>query len=107
MPSEKRNWVIEITKGFETSFRKHLPGNLSAREITTILQRLASRDLSPREVIAASVRKPRRTSLLDVRVDGPPRGKRVVIWLPVCTDYKASYWRADEILEHPEILPDE
>jgi hypothetical protein len=40
MPSQKRYWVIDITKGFETVFRKRLPGHLSIQEITTILQRL-------------------------------------------------------------------
>ena len=108
MPSQRRYWVIDITKGFETIFRKRLPGHLSTQEITTILQRLASRDLSPREVIAASIRKPRRTTLLEARVDGPPRGgKRTMIWLPACPDYKASYWREDQLNEYPEILPEE
>ena len=107
MTSQKRYWVIDITKGAETVFRKRLPGGLSIREITTILQRLVSRDLSPKEVIAASSRKPRRTHLLEERVDGPPHGKRMMIWLPACPDYIASYWREDELADHPEILPKE
>jgi hypothetical protein len=101
----KRYWVIDITKGFDTVFRKRLPGNLSNQEVTTILQRLASRKLSPEEVIAASIRKPNRTTLLEVRVDGPPHGKRTMIWLPAFLDYKASYWREDELENYPEILP--
>ena len=107
MSSQKRYWVIDINKGAETVFRKRLSGGLSTREITTIIQRLASRDLSPREVIAASIRKPRRTHLLEERVDGPPRGKRTMIWLPACPDYTASYWREDELADYPEILPNE
>jgi hypothetical protein len=109
MPAHnKRYWVVDITKGSKTVFRKRLPGHLSTQEIATILQRLASRDLSPREVIAASIRKPRRTPLLEVRVDGPPRGgKRMMIWLPACPDYKASCWREEELAEYPEILPEE
>jgi hypothetical protein len=107
MPSKKRYWVIDITKGFETVFRKRLPDYLSTQEITTILQNLASRYLSPMEVIAASIRKPRRTHLLEERVDGPPHGKRTMIWLPELPDYKASYWREDELAEYPEILPEE
>ncbi len=104
MSSQKRYWVIEITEGFLTVLRKRLPGHLSNQEIITILQRLASRTLSPREVIAASIRKPRRTSLLEARIDGPPHGKRVMIWLPASLDYKASYWREDELSDYPEIL---
>lgn len=104
MQSQKRYWVIEITRRLETIFRKRLPGYLSTQEITTILQRLASRDLTPREIISASVRKPRRTHLLEARVDGPPHGKRVMVWLPGCLDYKAGYWREDELDDYPEIF---
>jgi hypothetical protein len=84
-----------------------LPGNLSHQEVATILQRLASRDLSPMEVIAASIRKPYRTSLLEVRVDGPPNGKLIMIWLLAFPDYKASYWREDELADRNEIFPEE
>lgn len=102
--SEKRYWMVEISQGFTTTFRKYLFGHLSTQEITTILQRLASRDLTPREVISASIRKPRRTHFLDARVDGPPKGgKRVMVWLPALPDYRASYWREDELSEYPEI----
>lgn len=104
MPSSnKRYWVVEITKGFDTVFRKRLPGHMSNQEITTILQRLASRELSSEEVIAASIRKPKRTGLLDARVDGPPNGKRMMIWLPALNDYKASFWHEDELEDSPEI----
>src|ERR1700680_2477066 len=99
MPSlNKLYWVIDITKGFDTVFRKRLAGSLSNKEIATILQQLASRDLSPREVIAASIRKPERTALLEVGVDGPPHCKRTMIWLPAFPDYKASHWREDELV---------
>ncbi len=101
----KRYWVIEISKRFDTVFRKRLAGNLSNLEIATILQRLVCRNLSPMEVIAASIRKPKRTSLLEFRVDGPPNGKRTMIWLPAFSDYTASYWREEELED--EILPEE
>jgi|SRR5580693_2710801 hypothetical protein len=104
---QKRYWRIEILKGLEPVFRNYVPGNLSNYEAATILQRLASRDLTPREVVAASIRKPRRTGLLDFRVDGPPRGKRVMIWLPDCPEYVASYWHSGEIAEYPEIFGDD
>lgn len=100
----KLYWVINITRGFDIVFQKRLAGSLSNKEIATILQRLASRDLSPREVISASIRKPERTSLLDVRVDGPPHCKRTLIWLPAFPDYKASHWHEDELATHPEIM---
>ncbi len=90
-------WIVEITKGLETDFSERLPGGLSHKEIAIILQRLASRDLSPSEVLAASIRKPHRTALLEVRVDVPPNGKRTVIWVPALPDYKASHWREDEL----------
>ena len=74
MPAHnKRYWLIEITRRFEPVFRKRLAGNLSNQKITTILQRLASRDLTPSEVIAASIRNPDQISALGVRVDGPPK----------------------------------
>jgi hypothetical protein len=97
LSKNKWYWIIEITKGFEPAFSERLPGGLSHKEIAIILQRLASRDLSPREVLAASIRKPSRTTLLEVRVDGPPNGKRTVIWLPALPDYKASHWCEDEL----------
>ena len=107
MPSHKGYWVIEVTEGFTTIFRKRVPGHLSNHEIIAMLQRIAARALSPREVIAASLRKPHRTSVLEARVDGPPHGKRVMIWLPSLSDYKASYWREDELAEYPEIFDDD
>lgn len=107
MPAIKKYWVVDITSGFETVFRKWLPGNLHTREVTAILQRLAVRDLSLSEVIAASTRRPNRTTLLDVRIDEPPRGKRTIIWLPALPDYKASYYSEDELADYPEIVPEE
>jgi hypothetical protein len=104
---DKRYWIVEITRSSETVFRKRLAGNLSDGEVATILQRLASRELSPIEVIGASIRKPNQTSLLHVRVDGPPNGKRTMIWIPTFPAYTASRWRESELANYPEILPDE
>ena len=72
-----------------------------------MLQRLVSRHLSPAEVIAASGRKPNRTSLLEGSVRAPPHGKRIMVWLPAFPDYRASYWREDELADYPEILPED
>ena|SRR5271166_2450887 len=104
MPAHnKRYWVIEITnRKLEPVFRKRLAGNLSTQKITTILQRLASRDLTPSEVIAASI-----TSSLDEQVHTPPNG-RTTIWLPMFGDYKAGYCRGEDVLANlPEILPED
>ena len=102
---DKRYWVIEITKGFELVFRKRLAGNLSDKEVSTILQRLACKALSPGEVIAASVRRP--NHLLKVRVDRSPDYRRAMIWMPALPDFRASYWKQNELFEYPEILPDQ
>jgi hypothetical protein len=51
MCKPKRYWRVEILNGSTTIFRKYVPGNLSDEEVATILQRLASRDLTPREVM--------------------------------------------------------
>lgn len=37
--------MVEISQGCTTAFRKCLPSHLSTQEITTIIQRLASREL--------------------------------------------------------------
>jgi hypothetical protein len=102
----KRYWVIEITRRSDTVFRKRLAGNLSTKKITTILQRLASCDLTPSEVIAASVRNPDQISRLKPRVDTPSNG-RTVICLPALRDYKAGYCRGyDALANLPEIPPE-
>jgi hypothetical protein len=107
MPAHnKRYWVIEITKGLEPVFRKRLAGNLSIQKIVTILQRLASHDLTRSEVVAASIRNSHQTSSLDVRVDTPPNG-RTMIWLPAFLDYKAGRCGEDEFANNPEILPED
>jgi hypothetical protein len=38
VPSKNKRyyWVIEITKGFDTVYRKRLAGNLSNQEVATI-----------------------------------------------------------------------
>jgi hypothetical protein len=108
MPAHnKRYWVIEITRRLKPVFRKRLAGNLSTKKITTILQRLASRDLTPSEVIAASIRNPHQISRLEARVDTPSNG-RTMIWLPALLGYKARHCREDDALaKNPEILPED
>lgn len=102
----KKYWVVEVTNHIETVLRKRLPGNLSKKAISTILQRLASRDLSPLEVIAVSI-PATQTLHLNVQISRPPQGKRTMIWLPAFPAYKAGYWCEDELEKYPEILPKE
>ena len=101
----KRYWVVEITKSFETVFRKRLKVNLSVKEISIILQGLVCRMLSPEEVIAASVQKP--NGILEVRVDRSPNHRRTMIWMPAFPDFRASHGHENELAEYPEILPEE
>ena len=59
------------------------------------------------EIIAASMRRPKRTYLLEARVDGPPRGKRLLIWLPACPDYKPDIGARMNYPNTRRVLPDE
>jgi hypothetical protein len=86
-------WRIEIMQREETIFRQRLPGNLSTKKIGNILQRLVCTKLSPIEIVSASTGS---NTLLEVRVDGLPHGKRTMVWIPSHSDYLASYCKADE-----------
>jgi hypothetical protein len=98
-PARKKGyWFVERDKHLEPVFRRRLPGNLSSREISTILERLASTRLTADEVISASLRKPRKTALLEVCSDGR------IMWMPTA-DLKAFYRREDEIAGLPDISP--
>ena len=101
--NDTRHWMIEINHGHETVFRRHLPGALSEGEIATILQRLACRELSATEIIGASLRKPKRTNLLETSVAHPPNGKRTALWISLTSDFIAGRYSADELAAYPEI----
>jgi hypothetical protein len=103
MSKPKAYWRIESIEGTNTIFRRTLPGNLSTDEIAIILQRLACRNLTPREIVSASIRKPRKSALLEYRVDGPPNGIRTMVWIPSIPNHIAGYWRADELPDKPDI----
>jgi hypothetical protein len=107
MSKPKAYWRIEIIKHSSTTFRRTLPGNLSSDEIAIILQRLACRNLTPREIVSASIRKPRRTSLLEYRVDGRPHALRTTVWIQSMPEHVASYWRAEDLPEKPDIDTDD
>jgi hypothetical protein len=64
---EMKRWLIREWDGNEIRAEHVLPGNLSPKEIETILQRCVCRDLSVPEILAASRRRsdPRRAGLLD------------------------------------------
>jgi hypothetical protein len=99
----KAYWKIEVQKRFETTYSRYLSGDLTENEITVIIQRLACRHLSEEEIISASLRKPKKTSLLEAARGGPPHGTRAVIWIDHGTTYLASRWKADELPEAPNL----
>jgi hypothetical protein len=94
----KARWKIHGYKGLELVFDKTLPGGYSHHgEIKTLLQRLACRDYTPDEIFNASTRTGRKQGFLEPRVDGPPNGNRVTIWIESgLVSYIAGYWRAGE-----------
>jgi hypothetical protein len=64
-------WEI---KGYDLSkemFADEVPGTMSVDEVSAILERLVCRDLSPHEIVSASVRKnyKRYAPLLEVHID--------------------------------------
>jgi hypothetical protein len=92
------HWRIEGIEGTTTFYEAVLPGNLNDDEITTIIQRLASRHLTEDEIIGASLRKNRRTALLEpLRSRGGP-SSRHIISIDHGIGYVASYWRAGETI---------
>jgi hypothetical protein len=94
IPTTKSRWKIQGIQSTTVVFKAELPGGYSNGEIATILQRLACRHLTDEEIISASLRKGRRTSLLETKTAGPPHGNRLTIWIDGATvDYIAGYWR--------------
>ena len=99
-------WRVEIIERAGTVFRKFLPGHLTEKEVSGILQRLACRSLTPSEIVEASIRKPQLSGLLEVRRESKPHAKRVILSLVDLPAYVASSWRHDEITDWTEILGD-
>ena len=90
------HWRIEGIDGTTTFYEAVLPGNLNDDEITTIIQRLASKHLSEDEIIGASLRKNRRTALLEpLRSRGSPNSRHTIS-IDHGIGYVASYRRPDE-----------
>ncbi|MDP2620299.1 MAG: hypothetical protein Q8P46_08990 [Hyphomicrobiales bacterium] len=50
-------WRVQGFNSSEKIFERDMPGDLSEAEISTVLQRLVCRHLSPDEIIRASLRK--------------------------------------------------
>jgi hypothetical protein len=69
----KPAWEIIGYDGLRRIWSCSVPLGLSESEVMTILQRLASHDLTRDEIVSASLRKRMkgRSGLLDVRKDGP------------------------------------
>jgi hypothetical protein len=94
---KKPRWKIEGIDSTTVVFEAVLPGGYSKNEIKTILQRLACMNLTADEIVSASLRAPRRTSLLETKTASPPHGKRLTIWIDGgAVDYVAGYWRGGE-----------
>jgi hypothetical protein len=93
----KARWKIQGYKSTELVFDEEWPGGYTHNEITTLLQRLACRDLTPDEIFASSSRRARKNGFLVPRISYPPQGKRTTITLDSgIVSYIAGYWRADE-----------
>lgn len=90
-------WRIEIQQRFEVLYRRDVRGDLTEVEVTSIIQRLACRNLSEDEIVSASLRKPAKTSLLEPIVGLPSQGRHVV-WIDHGLVYVATRWRAGEQL---------
>ena len=61
-------------KGYDSSkeiFADEVPGSMSVDEVSTILERLVCRELTPHDIVSASVRKnyKRYAALLEVDID--------------------------------------
>lgn len=54
---QKRAWLIQGYDGVTLLFKRKISSALSESEVTTLLKRLAARDLNVNEVLAASLRK--------------------------------------------------
>ena len=65
------SWIIRGYDGTTKLFEYFVPGNLSEREVATLLSRLSARDLTPREVIDSSKRRNHRGYIdhLETRFD--------------------------------------
>jgi hypothetical protein len=68
----KGYWRIERLDRLDVTYERFVPGNLSEDEVTAIIQRLACKHLSEDEIIGASLRRPRRTALLETLRGGNP-----------------------------------
>jgi hypothetical protein len=104
-PDAKRYWKITGYDSAQTLFEKVLPlGCLSKGEMTTLLQRLAAADLTPDEIIGASLRKNSKSyvPLLEPHQEGSPPARRFYISVGAARNYVASVWTEDE-LGGPEI----
>jgi hypothetical protein len=96
----KRFWKIVGYDGTKKLFERLLPlGCLSEVEMTNLLQRLASADLTPDEVINASLRRNAKSyaSLLEPQQEGSPPARRFSISVGLSRNYVASVWKADEL----------
>jgi hypothetical protein len=86
-----RSWRVEGYDGNERFLEKELPGNLGDNEIIRLLQRLACKNLTHDEILAASLRPKARNyvALLEPEIDDNP-SNRYSIRLGTNPHYVAS-----------------
>jgi hypothetical protein len=107
--SSKRFWRIEGYDSTELLFKKVLPmGYLSKGQITSLLQRLASKYLDEDQIVAASLRPNSKgyAPLLEPNTDYHPGG-RYTISVGSNPNFAASVWQNDELATRKEAVRDE
>ena len=99
--SVKRFWKIERYESAKSVYKKILPfGYLSEKEMTSLLQRLASQHLENYEIVSASLRLNTKghTSHLEPLIDRQRlSGSRFTISVGSNPYYTASVWERDEL----------
>jgi len=90
------HWRIEGYDSTTKFFEAVLPGNLNDDEVTTIIQRLSCKRLSEDEIIGTSLRKNRRSSLLEPIVGRGGANARHSIFIDHGVSYIASFWKPGE-----------
>ncbi|MDX0467454.1 MULTISPECIES: hypothetical protein [Sinorhizobium] len=95
---EKKTWLIQAYDGLNLLFSFEVSVALSEGEIGSLLQRLASRDLTPHEVLHASTRKRMKgyNGLLEVRKE---QRDRIILSVGENPHYIASLHNDTELAD--------
>jgi hypothetical protein len=90
------HWRLYGYKRIEKVYEAVLPGNMTDAQVTTLVQRLACRDLTEDEIVGASLRKNKKSTLLDVQLGRGGPNSRHTISCGHTVSYIAGYWKAGE-----------